>query len=76
MNKIVSTDFITDDVQRLVPVDATATTPKNAAVAKLMKAWEAKTTQRTAKGAGLTLMAVSLAACNDDSTTTDTDTDT
>ncbi|WP_439508994.1 hypothetical protein, partial [Yoonia sp.] len=35
-----------------------------------MKAWEAKTTQRTAKGAGLTLMAVSLAACNDDSTTT------
>ena len=76
MNKIVSTDFITDDVQRLVPVDATATTPKNAAVAKLMKAWEAKTTQRTAKGAGLTLMAVSLAACNDDNTTTDTDTDT
>jgi hypothetical protein len=80
MNKIVSTDFITDDVQRLVPVDATATTPKNAAVAKLMKAWEAKTTQRTAKGAGLTLLAVSLAACNDDSTAaiadTDTDTDT
>ncbi len=36
MNKIVSTDFITDDVQRLVPVDATATTPKNAAVAKLL----------------------------------------
>ena len=70
MNKIVSTDFITDDVQRLVPVDATATTPKNAAVAKLMKAWEAKTTQRTAKGAGLTLMALSLAACNDDNTTT------
>ncbi|EAQ05348.1 beta strand repeat-containing protein [Yoonia vestfoldensis] len=69
MNKIVSTDFITDDVQRLVPVDATATTPKNAAVAKLMKAWEAKTTQRTAKGAGLTLMALSLAACNDDNTT-------
>ncbi|MBR2573450.1 MAG: hypothetical protein IKE14_03885 [Loktanella sp.] len=66
MNKIVSTDFITDDVQRLVPVDATATTPKNAAVAKLMKAWEAKTTQRAAKGAGFTLMAVSLAACNDD----------
>jgi hypothetical protein len=73
MNKIVSTDFITDDVQRLVPVDATATTPKNAAVAKLMKAWEAKTTQRAAKATGFTLMAVSLAACNDDSTTTSTD---
>ncbi|TVS06179.1 MAG: hypothetical protein EA407_00820, partial [Rhodobacteraceae bacterium] len=36
---------------------------ENPALARLMKAWESKNAKRAAKGSGLTLMAVSLAAC-------------
>ena len=42
---------------------------KRGVLAKMMKAWEAKATKRAANATGFTLMAVSLAACNDDGTT-------
>ena len=43
----------------------TADVTKNGALAKLVKAWESKNGRRAVSGAGLGLMAVSLAACGD-----------
>ena len=52
----------------------TADVTKNGALAKLIKAWESKNGRRAVAGAGLGLMAVSLAACGGtDSSTTPTD---
>jgi S-layer protein len=52
----------------------TADVTKNGALAKLVKAWESKNGRRAVAGAGLGLMAVSLAACGGtDSSTTPTD---
>lgn len=59
-------------VKEFGPVTALNATSKDA-VAQLVKAWESKNAQRAVRGAGLGLMAVSLAACGgSDSTTTTT----
>lgn len=45
---------------------------RDRAVAKMMKLWEAKGTRRAAKATGLSLMAVTLAACGGSSSDSDT----
>ena len=46
------------------------------ATSKLVKAWESKNAKNAAKAGGVSLMALSLAACGGSSTTTTTATDT
>ena len=53
-----------------------ATSNSNDAVSKLVKIWENKNAQRALRGAGLSTMAVSLAACGGGSSTTTTTTTT
>jgi hypothetical protein len=60
MNKIVASEFARHEP--LVKAPATL------AVAKMVKAWETKNAKRAAKGAGMSLMAVSLAACQNEGT--------
>jgi hypothetical protein len=54
------------DISRLELADELNATSKRESVSKLMKAWESKNAKRALQGAGLSTMAVSLAACNVD----------
>ena len=48
-------------------LDTVMTNDKSEAVSKLMKLWESKNAKRALRGAGLSTMALSLAACGSDS---------
>jgi hypothetical protein len=66
------------NVEKITVLDVMNATSSNDAVAKLVKIWENKNAQRAVRGAALSTMALSLAACggssSTDSTTDTTDT--
>ena len=60
------------DISRLTEAaEMNASSKENAAVTKLVKIWEAKNTQRAARAAGLSTLAISLAACGTDNDVAD-----
>ena len=60
------------DISRLTEAaEMNASSKENAAVTKLVKIWEAKNTQRAARAAGLSTLAISLAACGADNDVAD-----
>ena len=64
------------DISRLTEAAEMNASTKRDSVAKMMKAWESKNARRALQGAGLSTMAITLAACGGSSTTSTTTTTT